>query len=784
VRFQQTPFLFPLLTAALVSAALGAYAWRHRTVATAGSFVAVMACSAWWSLWYAVYQAATGLGAKLLFAQLLLMGAIAIPVAWFALAARYTGHRGWASQRALLLLSLVPLLTLALVFTNEWHGAFWSRFALVRRRGIIAVDSAPNWGFWLHVGYSWLLMSVTVVLLLFKVMRSPHLYRWQAAAIGFGAFVPWLGNVLHVGRIVRFPANPMPFLFTLSGVAFAWAIFRFRFLDVLPVAREAVVDGMADGVVVLDEAGRVVDLNPAARRMLGLDGRGPLEGRPAGEVLGPWHALAAGGADAASAQAELEVGEGEGRKSYGLRVTRLETRGGYAGRVVVVRDETERRRMEERLRRSAFYDPLTGLANRALFQDRLENAVDRSRRGAHPFALLFLDLDRFKVVNDSLGHSLGDELLVAVSRRLEQCLRPGDTVARLGGDEFAILLEEVKGLDGAVQVAERIQAVMAHPVSLEGHDVVPSASIGIVMGSELEGRAEHLLRYADVAMYRAKSAGRGRHEVFDPEMHELAVARLRLETDLRRAVERGELRLLYQPIVALDSGRTAAFEALLRWHHPERGALAPRDFMRVAEETGLITPVGAWVLGEAARQLGAWQRELPMEPPLILSVNVSTRELADPAFVERVQEVLAEAAPAPDTLRVEMTESALMRNTDAVIGVLERLRALGVRCYMDDFGIGYSSLSWLHRFPVNVMKVDRSFVERVPAEADAVEIVRTIVGLARTLELEVIAEGVESAEQEALLRELGCQYAQGYRFSGPLEVEEATAHLARQRASA
>jgi len=783
MHWQQTPFLLPLMASALLNAALGAFAWRHRSVPAARSFAGLMACCAWWSLFYGGYQATTDLWAKHLFADMVQLGAIAVPVAWFVFTARYTGRDGWARVRVVAPIAAIPLATAALLLTNEWHGWFWSRFELAVRGGRIAVDTENAWGFWLHVCFSWVLQSVTVGLLVLKVARAPHLYRRQAAAILLGALVPWVGNVLHIGGLVRFPANPMPFLFTLSGAAFAWAIFRFRFLDILPVAREAVVDRMTDGVIVLDEEGRVMDLNPAARALLGVEGRA-FVGRPAGEVLGPWAMLAEGGADAVSASAEVDAETPEGSRRFDVRMTALSRAGEYGGRGFVLRDVSERARADEALRRSAFYDALTGLPNRALFLDRLEKAVERSRRGSHPFAVMFLDLDRFKLVNDSLGHHLGDELLVAVGRRLVTCIRPGDTVARLGGDEFAVLLEDVAGRDEASAVADRILAVLDQPVPLEGHDVFPSASIGVVMASELEAQSEHLLRFADVAMYRAKALGRNRRELFDPSMHQNVVDRLKLETDLRRAVERGELRLLYQPIVTLASGRTTGMEALLRWQHPERGLLAPADFMRVAEETGVISAIGGWVVREAAGQLVEWQREVPAELALRMSVNVSTRELADPAFADRLAEVLEEAGPAYDSLRVEVSESTMMRNADSVIPVLERLRDMGVRAYMDDFGTGYSSLSWLHRFPVNVLKVDRSFVERLPRERDAVEIVRTIVALARTLGLEIIAEGVEQPEQAALLREMGCQYAQGYHFSGPMTAEDAGAHLAAQALAA
>jgi len=777
MHWQHTPFLLPLMASALLNAALGMFAWRHRSVPAARAFARLMAACGWWSLFYGLYQATTDLWAKHLFADLVQLGAIVVPVTWFIFTARYTGHDRLLSPRRLALIVAIPALTAVLLATNGLHGWFWSSFDLVERGGRVAVRTENAWGFWLHVGYSWVLHSVTVGMLIMKVLRSPHLYRRQSASILLGTLVPWVGNVLHLGQIVRFPANPMPFLFTLSGVAFGWAIFRFRFLDILPVAREAVVERMDDGVIVLDEGGRVVDLNPAARTLLRIDGRRALLGRPGAEVLGAWGLMAEGGAEVASGSAEVEAETPQGRRLFDVRMTALSRAGEYGGRVFVLRDVSERARAEEALRHSAFYDALTGLPNRALFLDRLEKAADRSRRGTHPFAVMFLDLDRFKLVNDSLGHHLGDELLTAVARRLEGCLRPGDTVARLGGDEFAVLLENAASAEEAGTVADRILAVLDQPVSLEGHDVFPSASIGVVMASDLDAPAGHLLRFADVAMYRAKAGGRNRREVFDPSMHETVVNRLRLETDLRRAVDRGELRLWYQPIVELATGRTAGLEALLRWQHPERGLLSPADFIRVAEETGVIGAIGAWVVREAAGQLAAWQRALPLAEPLRMSVNVSTRELADPGFPERLAAVLREAGPAHDTLRVEVTESTMMRNADSVIPVLERLREMGVRAFMDDFGTGYSSLSWLHRFPVAVLKVDRTFVERLPRERDAVEIVRTIVALAHTLGLEIIAEGVETAEQAALLREMGCQYGQGFFFASPLTAAQTAARL-------
>jgi diguanylate cyclase (GGDEF)-like protein/PAS domain S-box-containing protein len=440
-------------------------------------------------------------------------------------------------------------------------------------------------------------------------------------------------------------------------------------------------------------------------------------------------------------------------------------------------DVTSRKIAEERLVHDAVHDVLTGLPNRALFETLLDRSLARLRRRPdYRFAVLFLDLDRFKVINDSLGHLTGDQFLVEVSRRLVRCIRPEDTVARLGGDEFTILLDDVEGPDDALRVAERIQAELTSSVELGGHETYTSASIGIALSDRRYMRPEEVLRDADIAMYRAKSRGRARHEVFDVDMHREALDQLTLEADLRHALDRDQFRLEFQPIVHTQSGRLAGLEALLRWHHPERGLVPPAQFIRLAEETGLINAIGEWVLWEACRQVRQWHFLLPPgTEALPVSVNLSARQFTDPRLVDMVATTLAVTGLPSRALRLEITESMLMDHADTSVRLLNRLKALGVQIQVDDFGTGYSSLGYLHRFPLDALKVDRSFVSRLEADPENREIVKTIVALAKNLRMEVVAEGVESPGQRTFLNGLGCEAMQGFLFAGPLgpaEVEE------------
>ena len=471
------------------------------------------------------------------------------------------------------------------------------------------------------------------------------------------------------------------------------------------------------------------------------------------------------------------------QKAYDELERRVEERTAElsSSNILLKQEISDRQRAEEELLHSAFHDSLTGLPNRALFMDRLGHAVERAkRRENYLFALLFLDLDRFKVVNDSLGHMAGDQLLLAIASRITACLRSADTLARLGGDEFTILLEDIKDLSDAKRVANRIHEELMLPFNLSGNEVFTSASIGIALSATVYDRPEQLLRDADTAMYQAKARGKARHEVFDIAMHASAIALLQLETDLRRALERQEFRIYYQPIVSLLSGRIKGFEALVRWQHPERGLVSPTEFIPVAEETGLMIPIGWWVFHEACRQMHLWQVQFPANPPLTISVNLSDKQFSQPNLSEQIEKILHETSLDPRSLKLEITESVIMENAESATTMLSQLRSLGVQLYMDDFGTGYSSLSYLHRFPLDMLKIDRSFVSRMGVGDENSEIVRAIVTLAHNLSMNVTAEGVETTEQLALLQVLQCEYGQGYFFSKPVDAEAAAVLIAEQ----
>ena len=440
-----------------------------------------------------------------------------------------------------------------------------------------------------------------------------------------------------------------------------------------------------------------------------------------------------------------------------------------------------RKMTEQQLLHDAMHDALTDLPNWALFMDRLGIAIAQcKRREDHQFAVLFLDLDRFKNINDSLGHAVGDLLLISIARRFRAFLRPGDTVARLGGDEFAILADAIESPSDATRIAERINEELSRPFDLQGHEVFTSASIGLALSSTGYDRPEEVLRDADTAMYRAKSLGKARHAIFDQEMHRRAVELLSLETDLRRAVRRDEFRVHYQPIVALSTGVLEGFEALVRWEHPTKGLVYPEEFISVAEETGLIVPLGWNVLHEACSQTAAWQKRFPADEHLTVSVNLSGKQFRQPELVDRIREILADSALEPSRLCLEITESMIMENAESAVNKMRQLRDVGVELHIDDFGTGYSSLSYLHRLPTHTIKIDRSFVRRMSERNGKSQIVGTIVTLARNLGMRVAAEGLETAEQLARLRQLECEYGQGFFFSKPLDHGDAGRLIASQ----
>ena len=576
----------------------------------------------------------------------------------------------------------------------------------------------------------------------------------------------------------------------LLGRAIRYALERHRAEIALRLSEERyalAVRGANDGIWDWDLGRGTVYLSPRWKAMLGL-GEQDLDDRPsswrsriAPDDLETFHsaleAAAVGGEQHFELEHRMLCSDGELLWVLTRGILVRDPQGRVVRIVGSMADISARKRAEESLIYDAFHDGLTGLANRSLFLDRLGVALAGLRRSPEQrFAVLFLDLDRFKTVNDSLGHGVGDRLLVAIARRIEELTRPIDTVARLGGDEFALIAGRVADSAAAAHIAERVQEGLTEPFLIGDHEVYVTASIGIALPDEETADAERLLRDADLAMYRAKAAGRGCYEVFDLELHHSAVALLKLETELRRAVAVGDFVMHYQPIVALPTGAIVGFEALTRWRHPVRGLVPPAHFIGLAEETGLVVPLGWLVLENACRQAHEWQQHYPQDPPLFMSVNVSGKLFAQDGAVEQVLAVLEQSQLSPESLRLEVTESVVLDHGEEVMERLRLLRQLGVQLSIDDFGTGYSSLSYLQRFRYDELKIDRSFVGNLAFE-DSRVIVETILQLANHLGIGVVAEGVETAEQLEHLRQLGCPLGQGFWFAKPLDAAGAGALL-------
>jgi diguanylate cyclase (GGDEF)-like protein/PAS domain S-box-containing protein len=548
----------------------------------------------------------------------------------------------------------------------------------------------------------------------------------------------------------------------------------------------SLVQHSSDVIIVTRPNGTMRFVSPSANRVFGYD-PSEMVGRPIATLLHPddrdrattlfEHA---GRTPGVTGPVEWRFRQPDGSwLSAEILATNLTGDPTVRGIVLNTRDVSERKRLEEQLTHQAFHDPLTGLANRALFRDRVSHALALAQRQLHPITVLFLDLDDFKRVNDSLGHAEGDRLLIAAAERFLSCARAADTVARLGGDEFAILLEHAAGPDGRAELLERLATAMSHPFTLSGNQVQVTASIGVATAGAGDS-ADDLLRNADVAMYAAKRRGKGRSETYESRMYADVRHRLEMEAALRTAIDAGDLTLHYQPIVQLSTGAIYGVEALVRWEHQTYGHLLPQHFIPLAEETGLIVKLGSWVLDEACRQVQAWRLAHP-QSPLSVSVNISGRQLQGSGIAEALGDALASSGVDPSAVILEITESVLMQQTDTVLERLQGLKKLGVRLAIDDFGTGYSSLSYLQRFPIDILKIAKPFVEEVALGAERAALARAIVGLSDTLRLQTVAEGVEMAEQRAALIELGCPLGQGHYFSRALPAETVGRMLASRR---
>jgi diguanylate cyclase (GGDEF)-like protein/PAS domain S-box-containing protein len=662
--------------------------------------------------------------------------------------------------------------------------------------GFLIASAAGNLGVWLDTG--WLIGALLLATSTWRGIgqaQSLNQHRPGAGSIAVAMlplFVPSLFEL--VGWAKGTDPNPLPLAAaTVALVVLAW-LRGLRLHAEEARARELVRDreryfsavaaNSSDAVLVLDTDGLIRNDAAQFAHLVGSADKVTIGSRvpafltpvdiPEVQALferalaAPGHVL----------EAELQVTRNDGRTMWlAARMVNMLADAAVEGVVINLHDVTKRKLAEIELEHQAFHDALTGLPNRVLFADRVGQALRRDRRTMLGAAVIYLDLDNFKGVNDSLGHEAGDELLCEIGQRLQQSVRAGDTVTRLGGDEFAILIEQSnRPLDEAEEVARRILQAMQLPVTAGTQMLAVSASLGIAV-AEPGSTSSSLLRDADVAMYRAKASGRGRAVLYEPGMRNALIERLQLETDLVHALDRGELRLVYQPVVTLEAGTVVGFEALLRWDHPELGLVAPDRFIPIAEETGLIVPIGRWVLGQACTQLAQWQHDIPGCNKLSMAVNVSGRQIASPDLIAHVTESLDASRVDPHALILEMTETVLVQDSDIATRRLDELHDLGVRLAIDDFGTGYSSLSYLRRFPVDILKVDRSFVSMITDATSTPAIVRGLLDLGRTLGLETVAEGVEDLVQRNALHEQGCDLAQGYLFARPLTPHDAQSLL-------
>lgn len=758
------------LVMAAVAPLMGALAWRawrHRPASAAGSLALVLGAASWWSVAYALELSGASLATMRFWGDLKYLGILLLAPAWLVFALQYTQRPVRLTPRRVALLGVMPALTVALLANDATRDLVRS-YQEVRPGELPYVAVGPL--FWFHFAYTYSLLLAGAFVLISACLRASRPYRRQGLVLIAGIGGTLLGNALHIGGVGPLRLfDPTPFAVLLMGMVLMWGLLRSGLLELVPLARSAVVERMSDAVLVLDAYGRVVDLNPAASELFGVTA-GRAIGQGARSLLPDVdHWLDRHGGTFASHEEVRLAGQ-----DYDLAVSTLsDDAGRLSGYALVLRDVTARKRDADRMSRLALYDSLTGLANRKLFTDRLEDTLRAARPGHRPFALLFCDLDRFKRINDTLGHEAGDLVLQRVATRLARAVRPGDLVARLGGDEFVVLLPDAGDLDEVLRVAAELLSAVAQPLPAGRHELYLTVSIGVSRYPDGGQDAATLLRQADTAMYRAKAAGRDRVE-YERRGDDRALERLQLERDLHgRGAQ--ELELWYQPITSLWDWRCVGVEALLRWRHPLRGLLEPDLFVPLAEQSGLVGDLGAWVLREACRQAVAWQREHTAD--FSVAVNVAARQF-EPGLPRQVASVLEETGFAPSNLTLEITESAVLADGRGALRVLHELKDLGVRIATDDFGTGYTSLEQLRSYPLDVLKIDRSFVSGLQHGQPDEVIVAALVTLAHDLGLSVVAEGVETLEQCERLASYSCDAAQGFLFSPPLAPAAASAYLA------
>ena len=772
-----TSALVLLGTAVPIALGLGWYAWRNRSLPGAYPFLLMLPLAALWAMALALELLTRTLTGKLFWADVQYVGICFFPILALALALDYAGHRKLLTWPKVVAACVLPVTTLGLLVTDGSHHLVRASVWLDTNGSMPVLGR--TWGpwFWVHSAYSSVVMIAALGVLIGVARSAALLRRRQLIAIMAGPVVPLFCAFLYLldpGAMLAYDLTSVGLL--IAAIAVTWGLFRPRLFSVVPVARHALVENMTDGVLVLDQWGRVIDLNKSAQALIDRPAA-QIISRPLAESWPPWAPMDAPPTDTSS-QTELHLTEGGAGRHYEVSWSPLAKRGHVVGQLVVLRNVTERVLMEDNLRQQALTDGLTGLPNRALFMARLDDAIHQAkRRSTMIFAVMVLDLDRFKLINDSIGHLAGDVLLQSVAAKLHRCVREVDTVGRMGGDEFMILLRDVAGIREVLPILERIQEDLATPVYFRQQEMTAACSVGVVLWDPSYEDAEGLLRAADTAMYQAKEDGRGCYRVFDEDMHRTVSRTLKAETDLRVALRQRDFSMSYQPIAELRTGEIRSLEALMRWQHPQRGTVFPDEFISIAENGGLIVQLGELALDEVCSQMSRWQSSKSLAADLPVSLNLSPRQLVEPDFLSTVVSRLAAWRVPPDRLAVEITETALIRDPIRSKEVMQELRGLGMRICLDDFGRGWSSLQHLTTFPVEELKIDRSFISRITQDRTNREIVRLLTALAHTLGLKVTAEGVEHSEQWRLLQELGCDNAQGYFIGRPMDPDELLEYL-------
>ncbi|MGZ4665028.1 MAG: putative bifunctional diguanylate cyclase/phosphodiesterase [Frankiaceae bacterium] len=729
--------------------------WRRRGSTGRNSLCVVLLAAAAWSLAYALELAAPSSSTvRVIGGDLQYVGTTVLPPAWLIFALQFTGRVARVGPRLLGALAVEPLVVLSFLACTPTRALIQSyppgppQPIPIPRLGV---------GYWLHFAYTNVLVLIGSAILLSTMLRTSRLYWRQGITLLIAISLPLLGNAMSSLDVPPFQElDPTPVAVALGAWVLLIGVFRYQLLDLRPVALRLVMETIRDAVFVVDARNRLIDLNPAAQQLLGRKPSTAI-GRSV-EMLLPEQAATMSNADPGTY--DLRFGVNGSDRDLEVTITPLADPPLDAGRVLMFHDVSAHRELERNLRRLAYTDSLTGLPNRALFHDRLAQALATAARHRTSLAILFLDLDRFKIINDSLGHEIGDRILVAVGHRLRDCLRAEDTIARLGGDEFAVLLPEISASQDTRHVANKLLNVLTAPQLINGHELTVDASIGVALFPEDGTDGRRLMRRADAAMYSAKARGGGRVETFAPALGKKAKRRQQLEVELRRGLRTGQLRLLFQPYIELSSGRVVGYEALVRWDHPRYGLLCPARFLPLAEDTGLIEAVDRWVLDEACREARRWA------PPFAVSVNVSPAQLRGGDLAQHVTDILSQTGLNPTRLTLELNERTLFDEPET-LALIEDVADAGVNLALDDFGAGYTSLGHLRRLPLTELKIDRSLVLALDHDGHDVPIVAALISFAHTLGLCVTAEGIERPQQLKRLRGLGCEYGQGFLLGRP-----------------